>query len=384
MSSSLKLSSDIIGDMGVGLVRYQCGRMGHIFRELPTQDHGIDAVIEIGDDDGGHTGKLIAVQIKCGESFWRGEKSGSVWFDFNSRQSDYWDHHILPVICVIVHPFDRRCIWKLVTGAERTPAGERLKISVGLDQSFDETARTLLSDIASRAHYDPKDILSKSSLIAKDNSITVHIEILLSDEIEDAAIERVLLSQVYANMWSQSRAPSDSEGSRTKQISKVIVRAFRNRAEQLKKIPRSQATFHPFEDGVEPSYWHNENLLLEINNHKDDLESITKHSEYWADPDSSAADLIFKHFYWNLTDRPSTSGADVSSCLPALKRVLEHLAALPSPPSDPPAFIQRGIEFRKALNEAQKLCEEGKFPINELQSAERAWSYAFYELKKLS
>jgi hypothetical protein len=40
-----------------------------LFRELPKDDFSIDAHIEVVQDDGGVTGKLIAAQIKCGTSF---------------------------------------------------------------------------------------------------------------------------------------------------------------------------------------------------------------------------------------------------------------------------------------------------------------------------
>lgn len=88
MTASLT-PSGIIGDMGVALARFRCGQMGLIFREKPTHDYGIDAEIEI-IEDGIATGRLIAAQIKCGDSFFSELKDDKIIFRFSSRHYDYW------------------------------------------------------------------------------------------------------------------------------------------------------------------------------------------------------------------------------------------------------------------------------------------------------
>lgn len=54
--------------MGVSTIEKIINKMGMIFREQPIDDYGIDAQIEIVEDNY-PTGKLIGVQIKSGESF---------------------------------------------------------------------------------------------------------------------------------------------------------------------------------------------------------------------------------------------------------------------------------------------------------------------------
>ena len=51
--------------MGVSTIEKIINKMGMIFREQPTDDYGIDAQIEIVEDNY-PTGKLIGVQIKSG------------------------------------------------------------------------------------------------------------------------------------------------------------------------------------------------------------------------------------------------------------------------------------------------------------------------------
>ena len=54
--------------IGVSATEKIINQMGLIFREQPTDDYGIDAQIET-IENGYATGKLIAVQIKSGSSF---------------------------------------------------------------------------------------------------------------------------------------------------------------------------------------------------------------------------------------------------------------------------------------------------------------------------
>ena len=56
--------------IGVSSVEKIINQMGMIFREQPVDDYGIDAQIEIVENKCA-TGKLIAVQIKSGNSYFK-------------------------------------------------------------------------------------------------------------------------------------------------------------------------------------------------------------------------------------------------------------------------------------------------------------------------
>ena len=59
----------------------ECGaafqKIGFMFREQPIGDYGIDAIIETRDDKY-LSGKLIAVQIKSGDSYFKEQKDNCV------------------------------------------------------------------------------------------------------------------------------------------------------------------------------------------------------------------------------------------------------------------------------------------------------------------
>ena len=81
------------------------------FREQSVSDFGIDAEIEI-KHNGCRTGRLIAVQVKSGDSYFKGEKTVDIIFHLDERHVQYWLNHSLPVIIVLYNPEDKICIWE--------------------------------------------------------------------------------------------------------------------------------------------------------------------------------------------------------------------------------------------------------------------------------
>ena len=82
----------------------ECGaafqKIGFMFREQPIGDYGIDAIIETRDDKY-LSGKLIAVQIKSGDSYFKEQKDNCVIYRGDIKHYYYyWLNHSLPVIIV--------------------------------------------------------------------------------------------------------------------------------------------------------------------------------------------------------------------------------------------------------------------------------------------
>ncbi|WP_083975144.1 DUF4365 domain-containing protein [Herbidospora daliensis] len=88
--------------------------LGWIFREQTIGDYGIDAQVEIVDDDRVE-GKLIAVQIKSGDSYFREKSDGGWTFRPKGEHVRYWLAHALPVIIVIFDPKSNKAYWQSVS-----------------------------------------------------------------------------------------------------------------------------------------------------------------------------------------------------------------------------------------------------------------------------
>jgi hypothetical protein len=87
--------------------------LGWLFREQPTEDYGIDAHAEVVDGEDVR-GRLLALQIKGGMSWFRETAPRGWWFRPDAEHVAYWLNHSLPVAVVLYHPETKRCHWQLV------------------------------------------------------------------------------------------------------------------------------------------------------------------------------------------------------------------------------------------------------------------------------
>ncbi|WP_096701364.1 DUF4365 domain-containing protein [Magnetospirillum sp. 15-1] len=94
---------------GVNAVEATFLEMGWLFRDQPVSDYGVDAHAEIV-EDGEPTGKLIALQIKSGSSFFKKRGNGYV-FRGEARHLSYWTNHSLPVILILHNPETQLTVW---------------------------------------------------------------------------------------------------------------------------------------------------------------------------------------------------------------------------------------------------------------------------------
>lgn len=129
---------------------YKCGlifsNLGFIFREQSVEDYGIDAIIEI-KDEGYPSGKLIAVQIKSGDSYFNEIKEENVVFHGNMKHYDYWLNHSLPVIIVLYSPSNDKCIWEVINKQTAIRCSKGWKINIPYNQTL-ENSRVELQNLA--------------------------------------------------------------------------------------------------------------------------------------------------------------------------------------------------------------------------------------------
>jgi hypothetical protein len=110
-----------------------------LFRELPINDFGVDAHIEQC-IDGRPTGKLIGLQIKSGDSYFREGDGDSVVLRDSLRHLDYWLNYSTPVVVVLVHLERQEYIWELVSEATATRLETGCRLRIPRQQRFDASA----------------------------------------------------------------------------------------------------------------------------------------------------------------------------------------------------------------------------------------------------
>jgi hypothetical protein len=96
--------------LGLAKLRELFASVGWLFREQYEEDIGIDAHVEIVENDIS-TGKLIAIQVKSGESYFAEQKANNVIYRLDAKHVEYWLNYAIPVIVVLYNPVDNMLIW---------------------------------------------------------------------------------------------------------------------------------------------------------------------------------------------------------------------------------------------------------------------------------
>ncbi|MGR7261262.1 DUF4365 domain-containing protein [Klebsiella aerogenes] len=97
--------------LGVNAVAEAIAKIGQILRETPMADVGIDGQIEYVSPEGFATGRMIAVQIKSGPSFFKESKGDWVFYP-EEKHRFYWERFPLPVLIIIHNPETNLSYWQ--------------------------------------------------------------------------------------------------------------------------------------------------------------------------------------------------------------------------------------------------------------------------------
>jgi hypothetical protein len=105
---------------GILAVAGEVNRLGLIWRETPLVDVGIDGQIEFVDDMGRVTGQLLAVQVKCGGSYFH-DHGDEWWYYPDEKHRFYWERYPLPVLVMLHSPEENATYWADARHALRSP-----------------------------------------------------------------------------------------------------------------------------------------------------------------------------------------------------------------------------------------------------------------------
>jgi hypothetical protein len=105
-----------------------------IWRETPLRDVGIDGQIEHRLDSGVVTGRLVAVQVKSGASYFGRKEERAVLYTPAEKHAAYWRRHPLPVILVLHDENAGRTLW---TDARKQLRDGATVLRVPLDNRLD-------------------------------------------------------------------------------------------------------------------------------------------------------------------------------------------------------------------------------------------------------
>ncbi|MCY7383812.1 MAG: DUF4365 domain-containing protein, partial [Microcoleus sp. CAN_BIN18] len=146
MQSHLSSRTERIGIAGTQLI---FERLGCIFREQPIEDYGIDAHVEF-IEKGQATGKLIALQIKSGDSWFQEKNGDNIIFRGNNEHLEYWQNHSLPVIVVLYKDSENTAYWQAVNNNTVQRTKTRWKLLIPIDRQVNSHALEQLKNLSQK------------------------------------------------------------------------------------------------------------------------------------------------------------------------------------------------------------------------------------------
>lgn len=132
-----------------------------IFREQQKADMGIDAHVEVC-ENGNPLGRLIALQIKSGESWFREKATDGFVFRGSLEHLDYWQEHSLPVVIALYNPLNSKVFWQFVTPKLIKKTSKAWKIIIPVDNQLNRfslmklkeySKETLISEILRNVRF---------------------------------------------------------------------------------------------------------------------------------------------------------------------------------------------------------------------------------------
>ena len=138
--------SDAQGDGGAAFAHFLIAELGHIFREQKSNDTGIDAHVELVQQDTREaTGEIVALQVKSGPSYFKETTTTGIVYRGLLDHLDYWLEHCLPVFLVLVDTGKQKAYWQEITEqtVERLPKGWKVEVPFTneLETNFVDAAR---------------------------------------------------------------------------------------------------------------------------------------------------------------------------------------------------------------------------------------------------
>jgi len=124
-----------------------------ICRPEPTHDLGVDAHIEIVTDNREGTGRLLAVQIKCGDSYLDEREGDNIIHRGELQHLNYWLQHSLPVILVVCDPNTKECWWREITAGTVERTEKAWKTLIPRSQRLGPGSKAALKEIAGRPQH---------------------------------------------------------------------------------------------------------------------------------------------------------------------------------------------------------------------------------------
>lgn len=177
------------GERGVNLLSgIVHDEFGWLFkRNHQEHDFGIDAHIEVVQDDGTVTGQMFGAQIKYGASFTKEQNKWGYVYRGELKHFNYLTNYPLPVIIVLCDPVTGECYWDTFTPEKTTRTKKGWHMTVPRENIFRKSKEALLLMLGS-----PHDALSElEAYWALNNMIVEASRVIYAIDISEVRTKSV-------------------------------------------------------------------------------------------------------------------------------------------------------------------------------------------------
>lgn len=128
---------------GVLKIEIEINKLGLIFRETPNADVGIDGQIEYVNNSDQAIGRIMAAQIKSGDSYLIDK--GEHWaFYPKQKHKSYWETYPIPVLLFVYSPSNKLTYYTDVRYQLNIPGRTDEYISIPKNQTLESSTRDIL------------------------------------------------------------------------------------------------------------------------------------------------------------------------------------------------------------------------------------------------
>lgn len=122
--------------------------LGWIYRPVHQEsDFGIDGYIDIV-DNGNVTGKSIAIQIKCGDSYTSKKSKGGIKYEGSNKHLNYYLNLQIPVVLVVISSDCSQGFWVVFDIEKTTESASGWWIEISKKNQLDITSKKTFSELA--------------------------------------------------------------------------------------------------------------------------------------------------------------------------------------------------------------------------------------------
>ena len=125
--------------LGIAAIQTYAAQHRQIWRETGTGDVGVDGHLEFVNQEGFATGRLVAVQVKSGGSYFQHRSPRGWKFYPEDKHRHYWEFFPVPVLLILHKPDSGIAYWVDVRQALRSPRAQKAFVEVPEENQLDST-----------------------------------------------------------------------------------------------------------------------------------------------------------------------------------------------------------------------------------------------------